>query len=179
MIASLLMIIGVVGLDQLTKWLVVSNIELYEEVPFINGFICWTYTQNKGAAFGMLADSRWIYMIFSLAALGVIGYILVHDRKKLKLLTVALSFLAGGGIGNMIDRIFRFNEAGENFVVDFIKTQFVDFAIFNVADSFITVGAILLAIYVIFFEMRKPKHNKNNGQDNGDENEQGTELQGE
>ena len=74
-------------------------------------------------------------------------FILIYYRKKLSpLLSVALSMIAGGGVGNQIDRIFR----GE--VIDFLNFQFIDFPIFNVADCFVTVGCVLAGISIIFFD---------------------------
>ena len=163
----LLIAVAAAGLDQFTKWIVVSNIGLYEEVDFIDGFVCWTYQRNKGAAFGMLADNRWVFMLLSAVALAVMIYILAERRfrPKSRIFCLALAFLAGGGAGNMIDRLFRLDEAGEAYVVDFIKTQFVDFAIFNVADSFITIGAVLLGIWLIFIESRSQRANGDGGKE--------------
>lgn len=93
----LLIAVAAAGLDQFTKWIVVSNVGLYEEVDFIDGFVCWTYQRNKGAAFGMLADNRWVFMLLSAVALAVMIYILADRRfrPKSRIFCLALAFLAG------------------------------------------------------------------------------------
>ena len=85
-------------------------------------------------------------MVMSFVSMIIITALLVKEYKRHKLMTVSLAMVLGGGIGNMIDRVRL------GYVVDFFKTEFIDFAIFNVADCFVTVGAILLAVYVIFYE---------------------------
>lgn len=96
----------------------------------------------------MLSNNRWVFMAMSVISMIIITWLLVKEYKRHKLMTVALAMVLGGGIGNMIDRVRL------GYVVDFFKTEFIDFAIFNVADCFVTVGAILLAIYVMFFESK-------------------------
>lgn len=140
--------------DQITKYIVVENIELRGTVPFIPGFMSFYHTRNTGAAFSMFSDQRWVFMVFSFISMGLIIFILIKEYKRHKLLNIALAMVLGGGIGNMIDRI-RFE-----YVVDFFKTEFMDFAVFNVADCFITVGAVLLGVYVIFFEPKVEKRLK-------------------
>jgi signal peptidase II len=112
------------------------------------------HTRNTGAAFSMFSDQRWVYMVFSFISMGLIIFILIKEYKRHKLLNIALAMVLGGGIGNMIDRIRL------EYVVDFFKTEFMDFAVFNVADCFITVGAVLLGVYVIFFEPKVEKRLK-------------------
>ena len=150
MLAAIIAIVAVI-LDQLSKYLVVQNIELYETKPFINGFMSFYHTRNTGAAFSMLADKRWVFMVFSVISMGLIIYLLVKEYRRHPLMNVALGMILGGGIGNMIDRILL------GYVVDFFHTDFVDFAVFNIADCFITVGAILLGVYVIFLEPKVEK----------------------
>lgn len=140
--------------DQITKYIVVENIELRGTVPFIPGFMSFYHTRNTGAAFSMFSDQRWVFMVFSFISMGLIIFILIKEYKRHKLLNIALAMVLGGGIGNMIDRIRL------EYVVDFFKTEFMDFAVFNVADCFITVGAVLLGVYVIFFEPKVEKRLK-------------------
>ncbi len=150
MLAAIIAIVAVI-LDQLSKYIVVQNIELYETVPFIKGFMSFYHTRNTGAAFSMLADRRWVFMVFSVISMGLIIYLLVKEYRRHPLMNIALGMILGGGIGNMIDRIAL------GYVVDFFHTDFIDFAVFNVADCFITVGAVLLGVYVIFFEPKVEK----------------------
>ncbi|PKM63395.1 MAG: signal peptidase II [Firmicutes bacterium HGW-Firmicutes-21] len=145
---AFILVLFIVTADQLTKYLVVRFIPLYGEVDFIPFFINLTHVENEGASFGMLSGYRWVFMLFSTVAILGITVFLFKQYKRHKLLTVSLAFVLGGGIGNMIDRIFR------GVVVDFFEFTFVRFAIFNVADMFITFGAVLLGIYVIFYEKK-------------------------
>ena len=150
MLAAIIAIVAVV-LDQVSKYIVVQNIELRGKVPFIDGFMSFYHTRNTGAAFSMLSDSRWVFMIFSTISMGIIVYLLYKEYKRHILLNISLAMILGGGIGNMIDRVRL------GYVVDFFCTEFVDFAIFNVADCFITVGAVVLGVYIVFFEPKIEK----------------------
>lgn len=150
MLAAIIAIVAVI-LDQVSKYIVVQNIGLYETKPFINGFMSFYHTRNTGAAFSMLADQRWVFMVFSVISMGLIIYLLIREYRRHVLMNIALGMILGGGIGNMIDRILL------GYVVDFFHTDFIDFAVFNIADCFITVGAVLLAVYVIFIEPKVEK----------------------
>lgn len=150
MLAAVIAVLAIIA-DQITKYIVVENIDFKGTVPFIPGFMSFYHTRNTGAAFSMFSDQRWVFMVFSFISMGLIIFILIKEYKRHKLLNIALSMVLGGGIGNMIDRIRL------GYVVDFFKTEFMDFAVFNVADCFITVGAVLLGVYVIFFEPRVEK----------------------
>ena len=138
--------LGIVGLDQLSKYLVVANIPLYTNVPFLPGFLGLTNVRNTGAAFSILEGQRWLFVVM-FAALTVL--LLIEYFKKpmpfTKLERWCIAAIYGGGIGNMIDRIFR------GYVVDMIKTEFMNFPVFNVADCFITCGCILLLAHLILF----------------------------
>jgi len=150
---SLILII----IDQLTKHIAVKNLELYHPVPFIKGIIEFNLSYNTGFAFGLGDGYQWIWGIFSIIGCLVILYFFKYSNFKHNLiLTLALILLFSGTFGNMIDRIFS-----KDGVIDFLNPTFIDFAIFNVADSYITVGAILLAIFVIFiYKDEKPLKNE-------------------
>ncbi|MBR6755261.1 MAG: signal peptidase II [Clostridia bacterium] len=145
MLAAIIAVFAVIA-DQVSKYFIVETIGLHETTPFINGFMSFYHTRNTGAAFSMLSNSRWVFMVMSFVSMIIITALLVKEYKRHKLMTVSLAMVLGVGIGNMIDRVRL------GYVVDFFKTEFIDFAIFNVADCFVTVGAILLAVYVIFYE---------------------------
>ncbi len=151
LILASLIAIGAVVLDQVTKALVVSHMTLHQELPFLPGFMRFYYTQNKGAAFSMLSDHPWVFIVFSAVAMAVIMYLLYRFRGRHPLLTVSLAMVLGGGIGNMIDRVMN------GYVVDFLDFQFVKFAVFNVADIFVTCGSVALGVYLIAVEPRVEK----------------------
>ena len=147
MLAIIITVFSVI-LDQLSKYFIVQTMELHTSKPFIPYVLSLYHTRNEGAAFSMLVDQRWVFMVVSTISMIIIVWLLYKEYKRHPLLNVALSMVLGGGIGNMIDRVRL------GYVVDFFHVDFVDFAVFNVADSFITVGAILLIIYVIFFDAK-------------------------
>ena len=157
-------ILGGIGIDQLTKIIVSSNMELYESISVIPKTFNITYIQNRGAAFGMLSNHRWVFMVVSiLAIIGMCVYLFRFSKEGM-FFKVGLALVISGGIGNMIDRIFL------GYVVDMIEATFIEtlfgwsFAIFNVADSFVCVGAgivIFCLIRDIIKDSKKEKENAN------------------
>jgi len=135
-----------IGLDQLTKALTVHFMDLYETVTVIPGVLNFTYVRNPGAAWGMFADNRALFMTMSVIGIAAISFLVWKYRKKPFLLLFPLILILAGGIGNMVDRIFR------GTVVDMIEAAFIDFPIFNIADCCVTVGAVLFFIYIIFID---------------------------
>lgn len=141
--------LGVAGLDQLTKALTVANIPLYSKVSLIPGVVRLTYVQNTGAAFSFLQGMQWLFALVFLALTVLI--ILEYFKKPLpftKLERWCIAAIYGGGLGNMIDRLRL------GYVVDMIETEFIRFPVFNVADSFITCGCILLLVHLVFFNRK-------------------------
>lgn len=137
---------GVVALDQITKYLVVENIELFQKVPVWDGVFHLTYVQNTGAAFSAFQGMQWLFALIFLVF--TVAIIWEFSKKRLPLTTFerwCIVAVFAGGLGNMIDRL-RFG-----FVVDMIATEFIDFPVFNVADCFITCGCILLMLHLVFF----------------------------
>ena len=140
---------AVVGLDQWTKWLTIRNVPLGTKGESILGIFSITHIENNGGAWGMLGGQMWLFCLV-MAAFLVILVVAIHKKcltNKFEMLCLAA--VAGGGIGNMIDRL-RFGK-----VTDMIRLDFVDFPVFNVADCFITVGCVLLLVYVLFFDRKK------------------------
>lgn len=134
----------VVVLDQLSKWLVLENIGFGETI-YVTSFWNWVLTFNPGAAFSFLADQPgWQRWLFTALALGVSGWIayMLRQHPQQKLLSLALTLVMGGALGNVIDRV-RFGA-----VVDFVQWHVAGYywPAFNVADSAITLGAVLLVI---------------------------------
>ena len=132
------------GIDQLIKYLVVANIKPISTFEVIPGLFSLTYVENRGAAFGMLSNARWIFILFTLVIIALIIFALFKYRVNSKLFNVAVVLIVGGGIGNLIDRIFY------GFVVDYLSVSFFP-PVCNFADYCITVGAALMVIYLLFF----------------------------
>lgn len=147
-------ILGGIGLDQLSKFLAVKLLAPIESVPLWEGVLHLTYVENKGAAFGMLADHRWVFMSISSVAIIAIALYLYSGKNASKLFTSALMLIVSGGIGNMIDRIAL------GYVVDFIDFALIDFAVFNVADSLVCIGAGLLVLSLVLDIIKEAKIEK-------------------
>ncbi|MBO5879794.1 MAG: signal peptidase II [Clostridia bacterium] len=155
-------ILLIIGLDQLTKMLAVSLLKPIDTFPILKNVLHLTYVENRGAAFGMLSNSRWVFMIISTLAILVMLVFLFSGKVPL-IYEIPLIFMAAGGLGNMIDRIAL------GYVVDFIDFRLINFAVFNGADSFVCVGSVLLVIAMIFDvdrENRKKKETKDTKNDN-------------
>ena len=134
----------IVGIDQLTKYIVVNNIELNQSIPVIDHFFYLTLHKNPGAAWGILQNGR----LFFLIAIPVISAFVVYFMIKYnnRFLRFSLALILGGAAGNYIDRLL------EGKVTDFLLFYFGSYAfpIFNVADMAVTCGTILLAVYMLF-----------------------------
>ncbi len=142
----------VIALDQLTKWLVVKNMDYGESIRIIENFLYITSHRNQGAAWGILQGQMWFFYIITLVViLGIIYYIQKATKGKV-LFGVSLGLILGGAIGNFIDRVIRKE------VVDFVHTYIFgyNFPVFNVADSALVIGVGLLIIH-LFIEERESK----------------------
>ena len=139
----------VVVLDQVTKYLTVAHIPLGTAIPAIPGLFQLTYVQNTGMAFSMLEGGRWFFLVMTLAALGLMVLAVKKRWIRHPLGLWALAAIAGGAVGNLIDRIRL------GYVIDMIEVTFMKFAVFNVADCFVVCGAILLVIYAFFLDRRE------------------------
>lgn len=145
MLYAVLAVLAVVA-DQFTKYLTVKNIPLGGQVPAVEGLFQFTYVQNTGMAFSMLRGGRWFFLVVTVFALALM--VLAIKKKWINHPTGlwALASIAGGAVGNLIDRVRL------GYVVDMIEVTFMNFAVFNVADCFVVCGAILLIIYTLFFD---------------------------
>ena len=155
-IYSAIIVVGVI-LDQLTKWLAVKFLEPIDTCPLIKNVLHLTYVENEGAAFGMLSNHRWVFMIFSTVAIIGLSIYLFGFCKENKWVKVSLAMIIGGGIGNMIDRVLL------GYVIDFI--DFCAFPnlwkwVFNIADSCVCVGTFMLSLWLIIDTVKAYKNEK-------------------
>ena len=135
----------VLGFDQLTKYYISTNYSLHQSSDFIKGLIDIVYIHNEGAAWGMLSGKTWLLVCFTLVAIVFCGYFFVKYGKKSKLLLWGLVLVLSGGIGNLIDRVFRGGK-----VIDFLQFEFwPSFPVFNVADCAIVIGVGVLLLYFV------------------------------
>ena len=144
LIISLLVVIA----DQVLKSYIVSNFKIGEEKTVIPGILSFTYLQNDGAAWNIFSGQIVLFYLISIAAIAVVIYYLFNPRYKNGLFDTGLAFVLGGIIGNFIDRLHL------KYVIDMLQLDFINFNIFNVADSAITIGIILVFIYLIFISER-------------------------
>ena len=146
--------IGIIILDLATKYWAKTGLSKIGSIPLWEGVLHLTYVENRGAAFGILQNQKWFFIGVAALAVGAIAFAMHKFKNKSKILSLGLSFLAAGAVGNMTDRIVL------GFVVDLFDFRLIDFPVFNVADIFVCIGAALVAIFVIFIEdklTKKPK----------------------
>ncbi len=150
--------VGLIGLDQLTKILIDSNMSLHDSIPLIQfgdvQVFNITYERNTGAAFSMLEDKQLMLIIITAAVL--IGMLLLLFTKRVKnpRYIWCISLIFAGGAGNLIDRLLR------GFVVDFFDFRLIHFAVFNVADICAVVGAVGLVIFIFIDEIKEHRRKK-------------------
>ncbi|NMA79913.1 MAG: signal peptidase II [Clostridiales bacterium] len=152
---ALIVAAGLVGVDQLFKWLAIQKLEPIDTYSVLmigdKEVLNFTYTENSGAAFGILSNQRYLLLIITIAAMIAAIYLLASKKINHNFLIWSVSLIIAGGLGNLIDRIFR------AYVVDYIDVRLINFAIFNFADCCVVIGTIGLLIYVIFLDGRTQK----------------------
>ena len=138
-----IVIVALIALDQWVKFEIVKNIQLGGVKPFIPKILSLTYLRNTGAAFSILENQQWLFAVITLVVIGAaIWYLSKHIKGSVWLLS-ALCLIIAGGIGNFIDRM------RQGFVVDMFQLDFINFAIFNVADSYLTIGVLVLIVMML------------------------------
>ena len=142
--------------DQVSKIAVLKYLKPIGTSVVIKNIFSLTYVENRGAAFGILQNSRWIFICATIIILAVLIIYKIKSRPQGKIINTSLCLLISGAIGNLIDRIFR------GFVVDMLEVTFIEYPVFNVADCFVVVGAILLGIYIMFIYKEPEKEMKKN-----------------
>jgi signal peptidase II len=145
-IFMILAVLGITAVDQISKYLVMEHIALRAQVDVIPGLFHLTHVHNTGAAFSSFQGMQWLFaLIFVIFTVAVVWELIKKSMPFTRLERYCIACIYAGGLGNMIDRL-RFG-----YVVDMIEVEFMDFPVFNVADSFITCGCILLLVHLIFF----------------------------
>lgn len=162
---SMLILLLLIAVDQLTKVIMKLWLEPIGTAPFLPHVVQFHYAENTGAAFSSLQNARWLFISLTTIVCIVILVLMLTDKVKSGIIYTAFTLIVSGGLGNLIDRIFR------GYVIDFVEPIFVNFAIFNFADSLITCGAALLMGYLIYdivMESKKEKRlKKEKGESNG------------
>lgn len=142
----------VIAIDQISKWLIVKNMELGTSIPIIDNVLYITSHRNRGAAWGILENKMWFFYIITVVFVAFIVFYMKKYAKTDKLLGISLSLILGGAIGNFIDRVFRQE------VVDFIHVYIFsyNYPVFNIADSALCIGVVLIIIQTLL-EGKKTK----------------------
>ena len=130
-------------IDQAIKWISRTKLTKFESYPVIDGFFHFTYVENRGAAFGMLQNKTWFFVLITFVVVGYMIYFTKKNKNIDKKLTFVLSIITAGAIGNLIDRIWL------GFVVDMFDFRGVWQFVFNFADICVVVGGILLIFLII------------------------------
>jgi signal peptidase II len=135
----------IAGLDQMVKWIIINQVDLFEKIPVIPGIFDITHIRNDGAAYSMFSSMPILLIAMpSIVMIAGLVYLALAKKENQVLLMVAIAMVIGGGLGNLIDRIKT------GYVVDYLDIQIIP--IFNLADICICVGCGLLFIYLIFID---------------------------
>jgi signal peptidase II len=142
----------VIAIDQISKWLIVKNMELGTSIPIIDNVLYITSHRNRGAAWGILENKMWFFYIITVVFVVFIVFYMKKYAKTDRLLGISLGLILGGAIGNFIDRVFRQE------VVDFIHVYIFsyNYPVFNIADSALCIGVVLIIIQTLL-EGKKAK----------------------
>lgn len=154
MIIAVIASVLLIGLDQMTKAFARFYLVPGQVFVVIPGILDFRYFENNGAAFNILSGNQLFLQIVTGAALLVLAYILLFRKPKKTLEYIALLMIFSGGVGNLIDRIIH------GYVVDFINFSFMNFAVFNIADIFVTMGFVLFACSFTYNELKAGKEAK-------------------
>lgn len=153
LIFSLIAAAVLVGIDQLIKLWAVGVLQEKGTIPFLHigdfEILDLTYLENSGAVFGSFAGMRWFLVGIVSVMLAICLWGLIHYRSSSKLLSISLTLILAGGIGNLIDRLFR-----GGLVVDYLEVKLFHFAIFNFADCCVVIGIVLFIFYVLFVDSK-------------------------
>lgn len=138
-------------MDQISKAVAVQLLgNVGASCKFIPHILRLEYRENTGMAWGLLKDARIFFIIITLLLCGLMLFFMIKQRKNMpKLVSISLSVILAGAVGNFIDRVFL------GYVRDFLAFDFFDFPVFNLADSYVTIGASLLIIVLFFTKQGK------------------------
>lgn len=130
--------------DQIIKYFVNMYLKPVGSVTVIDNLLTFTYHENDGAAFGLFSQMRWLFILLTVLLMLFLLYLLISKKINSKLFYVSATLIIGGGIGNLIDRLFL------GYVIDYIQLSFFP-PVCNFADYCVTFGTVLLIIYILFF----------------------------
>ena len=141
---TLLAVLAMVLVDQVVKYWAVTVLAPIGSIPLIPGILQLTYVENRGAAFSLLENQIWLFVLLAAAVVGAIVYAFRKNLIQNTWGKISLLIICAGAVGNVIDRIVH------NYVVDKIEVLFIHFPVFNIADIYVTVGVVMFVIYYLF-----------------------------
>jgi len=144
-------VVIIIVIDQISKYLATIYLKPIGSFVILKKVFSLAYVENRGAAFGILQNERWLFIVLTIIISIAIACYLIFNRNESLILRISLSMILGGAIGNLIDRI------KQGYVVDMFHFTLIDFPVFNVADSFIVIGTILLGYYILFMAEKEGK----------------------
>ena len=151
---TLLSVLALTGVDQLIKYVVTEKLGNGAPLVIIPHVLQLHYTENDGAMMGLLQGKTTLMAVLALAVFAVLLYLVFSKKIRFGLVYCCLAGILAGGLGNLLDRIFR------GFVVDYIEVLFVKFYVFNFADCLITVGAFLIVFWELYEMVRDSRRKK-------------------
>ena len=154
MIIPLIAAVLLVAVDQITKYMALTQLKPIGSVTFIDGFMDFTFVENRGAAFGIFSGKTWLLLVISIIICAVLVWAMTKmpKTKEYRKLRVTFVLILSGAVGNIIDRALR------GYVVDFFEFTFIKWPVFNMADIYVVVGTTVMAVIIMFF-MKDEKEN--------------------
>ena len=154
MIIPLIAAVLLVAVDQITKYIALTQLKPIGSVTFIDGFMDFTFVENRGAAFGIFSGKTWLLLVISIIICAVLVWAMTKmpKTKEYRKLRVTFVLILSGAVGNIIDRALR------GYVVDCFEFTFIKWPVFNMADIYVVVGTIVMAVIIMFF-MKDEKEN--------------------
>lgn len=159
MIIPIILAAVLIAVDQITKYIALTSLKPVGNMTFIDGFMDFTFVENRGAAFGILNGKTWLLLLLAvvICAVLVVAMSKMPDTREYKWLKWTLMLILAGAVGNIIDRLLK------GYVVDFFEFTFITWPVFNMADIYVVVGTIVMALLVIF--VIKEDDSKNDKED--------------
>ena len=147
MIIPLIAAVLLVAVDQITKYIALTQLKPIGSVTFIDGFMDFTFVENRGAAFGIFSGKTWLLLVISIIICAVLVWAMTKmpKTKEYRKLRVTFVLILSGAVGNIIDRALR------GYVVDFFEFTFIKWPVFNMADIYVVVGTSVMAVIIMFF----------------------------
>lgn len=151
MLFSIILVVGIVALDQITKYWAATAVRAAGSIPLIDGVFYFTYTENRGAAFSILQGQRWFFIVITILLMGLLLWLLKKGYVRNLWGRLSMLFVLAGALGNFVDRLRL------GYVIDLFDFRLINFAIFNVADVFVVGGGIMSVIYFLFMDEKLQK----------------------